>query len=108
MTNTVKTIEVSKEDLVKAVEFYCSSAYSRPENWMYFNGVFCMEFFHEDEKPSNKDYEGYTEWLKLCGNLEDTDENYQYWLQSVREYIDGLAMTEITTKDGEEIEVKYI
>ena len=108
MTNTVKTITVSKVDFVKAVEFYCSSAYTRPESWMYFDGVFCMDFFHQDEKPSHKDFEGYTEWLKLCGDLEDNDENYTNWLNSVKEWIESVALNSFTTEEGQDIEVNYI
>lgn len=111
MENTVKKIEVDTEKFIKAVEFYCSSAYSRPESWMYFEGVFCMDFFSIDERPSHRDYEGFNEWLRLCGDgepLENNDENYTNWLQSVRDYIESIALNSFTTEEGQDIEVTYI
>jgi hypothetical protein len=94
-------MQVSKSDLVKALEFSVSSAFTRPESWMYFNGVYCSDFVPEDEKPSVNDFtsEAYEEWRKYCDIKEDNDENYSLFVKSVKDYYESILVNEIKVND---------
>jgi hypothetical protein len=99
----MEKVIVSKSEIIKATEFVCSTAYTgRKESWLFFSNIFVLDFYYEDEKPSHKDLEGYSEWLKYTDS-SDNDENYQLWLVSVRDYWEGLLLSEVN-----DIEIEYI
>lgn len=105
MATITKTIEVNTEALIKAVEFACSSAYTgnkEQNQWMFFSGIFCLDFFHEEERPSHKDLEDYDEFLKLM-DLEDSHEAYYSYICNTKEYWESLLLDTIG-----DIEVEYI
>lgn len=116
MTNTTETttrvITVNANDIIKAVEFKTSSAYSRPESWMYFDGVFCMDFFAQDERPSVNDSDGFQDWLRTTQSV-DSDESYNQFLDCNRDYYKSILLSDLVISNSdeeidEEIKVTYI
>ena len=109
---TVREITVNKDELVKAVEFAVSSGFSRKESWMYFDGVYCMDFFHADEKPSQDFTEGYNDYLDLCG-LDDSDEAFTAHITETKDYVKSIMVENVLVLNSdeeieEEIKVTYI
>lgn len=102
-------MQVKKSDLIKALEFSVSSAFNKPESWMFFEGAYCSEFVPEDEKPGVNDFSGqaYEEWRKYCDIKEDNDKNYQLFINSVKDYYESILVEEIEI-GGEYIKVEYI
>lgn len=96
-------IKVSKNDLVKAVEFYSNT--NQEPNWLDLKGKSFKEFFFEEEIGSFVnvfDTSAYTEWLKAWDNKKDNNENYNEWLVEVKDSIKGMMKDEL--EDGTQIE----
>lgn len=96
------TLTVSKNELVKAVEFYSTTCGQEP-NWIELGGHSFKDFFYEDEIGSFVnifDSSSYQVWLDACG-YEDTEENYSEWVEFERSSLKDL-MTDLLP-DGTEV-----
>ena len=103
----IKNIELSEEDvtdILKAVEFRLSSAYTSPQSWQYIRNIWCMVYFFEDEKPSINDLSDYNEWLKYC-QLNDNDDNYMLFIGEVKSYWYSIMTHTIIKNEGD---IEYI
>lgn len=100
-------LTVSKSEVVKAIESHCNGVQN--ENWQFFGGFYVTSFFYEDECPNvNTFSSGYDDFLRYSGDLSDTDENYQDFINSVREWCESVLTERFTDSQGNTVEVTYI
>ncbi len=109
------TITVDRDQLLSAVETYFST--SSRESWMSPNGIWCLEFFSDEEKPCRNDMssEGFKEYLINNGfDVEDRDINdehfdahYSEFVASVKEWWASLLLDEVTTENGA-FKIEYV
>jgi hypothetical protein len=108
MDKEIRTVELTLDDvqdIIKAVEFRVSSAYTKPESWQYIRNIWCMDYFYEEERPSCNDMSDYNEWLDYTKE-DDTDESYSRFVNSVKSYwLTNLC--DIVIKEDIEINVVY-